>query len=56
MTGMARALILDLQRDWRESYCQFLLHAGGNGHGTGLLLPHGKVKQYVSLSFTLSIP
>lgn len=56
MTGMAAALILDLQRQGRESGCQLFADIGGDAHGMEHLFRMQNVKRYVSLSFTLSIP
>ena len=56
MTGMAGALVLDVQGQGRECGCQLLADIGGDTHKAEVLLCRGKVKQYVSLSFTLSIP
>src|ERR1043165_2273731 len=56
MPAVAGALILDLQRFGRKSCCQFFPHAGGNAHKSEHLSLRTNVKQYVSLSFTLSIP
>jgi len=56
MAGMAGALVLYIQRQRCERTRQFFPDTGGDGH-KGEHLPAGaKVKQYVSLSFTLSIP
>jgi hypothetical protein len=56
MAGMARALVLDFQRHGRENGGQFLMDIGGYAHGLEHLPAARNVKQYVSLSFTLSNP
>jgi len=56
MAGMAGALIFDLKRHRRKDRCQLLPHGGCDTHMFEVPLLGLKVKQYVSLSFTLSIP
>jgi hypothetical protein len=56
MAGMAGTLILDIKRHGRKNRRQLLPHGGGYAHGFEHLPPGAKVKLYVSLSFTLSIP
>jgi hypothetical protein len=56
MPGMAGAFIAHLQQGRREGRHQFVANGGGYRHARELLLAWGKVKQYVFLSFTVSIP
>jgi len=56
MAGMAGAFVHHLQAKGRESSGQFVTNGSGNGHGVEVPPRGMKVKHYVFLSFTLSIP
>ena len=56
MAGMAGAFIHHLQANGRKGGSQLVTNGVGNCHGGEVPLRREKVKHYVFLSFTLSIP